>query len=106
MAVPGDGTQPVSVTHCEDVAKLVGSVVGRESMAGNEIFNCGTDTLCTYNDICAAAARGLGKSNALVAALPAGTRAEIEFFPSSVSCVLDVVIIPTRGGKKILRFFF
>merc|ERR1711924_304427 len=30
MPVPADAQQPVSVTHCEDVASLIGSVIGKE----------------------------------------------------------------------------
>ena len=33
MPVPADAQQPVSVTHCEDVASLIGSVVGKEKEA-------------------------------------------------------------------------
>ncbi|KAH8055957.1 NAD dependent epimerase [Aureococcus anophagefferens] len=67
MAVPADAQQPVSLTHCEDVAALMASVVGKEGAAADQIFNCGTNKMCSYDDVCIAAAKALGKSEALVA---------------------------------------
>jgi len=46
--VPADAQQPASVTHCEDVAALLASVVGKEEAAGGEIFNCGTNKMCSW----------------------------------------------------------
>ena len=83
MAVPGDAQQPVSVTHSEDVAALLASVIGKEDQAKNEVFNCGTDKLCTYNEVCAAAARGLKKEHALVATLDPLTKSSFPFRPNA-----------------------
>ena len=83
MPVPADAQQPVSVTHCEDVASLIGSVVGKESEAGGEIFNCGTNKMCSYDDVCIAAAKALGKPEALVVALPPDTKSSFPFRPNA-----------------------
>ncbi|KAJ8613886.1 hypothetical protein CTAYLR_008691 [Chrysophaeum taylorii] len=83
LAVPGDAQQPVSVTHCEDVATLLASVVGNELEAANQVFNCGTDKLCSYDDLCRAAARGLGKPPPVVASLPPGTKSTFPFRPNA-----------------------
>merc|ERR1712183_154614 len=55
LGVPHGGSQRVSVTHSEDVAELVSSVVGKEDAAGGEIFNCGTSDTVTYMALCVAA---------------------------------------------------
>lgn len=39
--LPGDGSQLASVSHVEDVASMMTSVVGREDAAARQIFNCG-----------------------------------------------------------------
>eukprot|EP00629_Pelagomonadales_sp_RCC1024_P015608 CAMPEP_0119260470 /NCGR_PEP_ID=MMETSP1329-20130426/839_1 /TAXON_ID=114041 /ORGANISM="Genus nov. species nov., Strain RCC1024" /LENGTH=364 /DNA_ID=CAMNT_0007259893 /DNA_START=82 /DNA_END=1176 /DNA_ORIENTATION=- len=82
MAVPADAQQPASVTHCEDVAALLASVVGKEEAAGGEIFNCGTNKMCSYDDLCIAAAKAVGKE-ALVVALPPDTKSSFPFRPNA-----------------------
>jgi nucleoside-diphosphate-sugar epimerase len=39
--LPGDGSQLASVSHVEDVASMMTSVVGKEDAAARQIFNCG-----------------------------------------------------------------
>mmetsp|Transcript_11217 Transcript_11217/g.33850 ORF Transcript_11217/g.33850 Transcript_11217/m.33850 type:complete len:369 (+) Transcript_11217:134-1240(+) len=89
MAVPADAQQPVSVTHCEDVASLLGSVVGKEDAAADQIFNCGANKLCSYDDVCIAAAKALGKE-ALVAALPPDTKSSFPFRPNAEGFAVSV----------------
>lgn len=83
MAVPGDAQQPVSITHCEDVAALIASVVGKEVAAGGQIFNCGTDKLVSYGEVCATAAKAVGRDSAVVATLPPGTKSSFPFRPNA-----------------------
>ena len=83
MAVPADAQQPVSLTHCEDVAALMASVVGKEGAAADQIFNCGTNKMCSYDDVCIAAAKALGKPEALVVALPPDTKSSFPFRPNA-----------------------
>ena len=83
MAVPADAQQPVSLTHCEDVAALLASVVGKEADAADQIFNCGTNKMCSYDDVCIAAAKALGKPEALVVALPPDTKSSFPFRPNA-----------------------
>ena len=102
MPVPADAQQPVSVTHCEDVASLIGSVVGKESEAGGEIFNCGTNKMCSYDDVCIAAAQALGKE-ALVTALPPDTKSSFPFRPNAEGFAVRVRKVMSTwlgGGAK------
>eukprot|EP00283_Hemiselmis_rufescens_P003368 CAMPEP_0173420062 /NCGR_PEP_ID=MMETSP1357-20121228/1690_1 /TAXON_ID=77926 /ORGANISM="Hemiselmis rufescens, Strain PCC563" /LENGTH=363 /DNA_ID=CAMNT_0014382809 /DNA_START=19 /DNA_END=1110 /DNA_ORIENTATION=- len=59
--LPGDGKQLASVTNCEDVAAMMTSVVGKEEAAAKQVFNCGTDDLVSYEDICSMVAKVAGK---------------------------------------------
>jgi len=97
MAVPADAQQPVSITHCEDVASLISSVVGKESEAGGEIFNCGTDKMCSYDDVCNAAAKALGKE-ASVAALPPDTKTSFPFRPNAEGFAVRVKKVMEKTG--------
>lgn len=83
MAVPGDAQQPVSITHCEDVAELLSCVVGNEDKAKGQVFNCGTDKMCSYDDVCQAAAKALGKPPPIVGSLPPGTKSSFPFRPNA-----------------------
>jgi hypothetical protein len=60
IPIPGDGTQKVSLTNSEDVAAILASVLNDEAAAIEQrFFNCGTDDLCTYDEVaymCAEAA--------------------------------------------------
>ena len=99
MPVPADAQQPVSVTHCEDVASLIGSVVGKEKEAGGEIFNCGTNKMCSYDDVCIAAAQALGKE-ALVTALPPDTKSSFPFRPNAEGFAVRVrKVMSTLGWE-------
>jgi len=99
MPVPADAQQPVSVTHCEDVASLIGSVVGKEKEAGGEIFNCGTNKMCSYDDVCIAAANALGKE-ALVTALPPDTKSSFPFRPNAEGFAVRVrKVMSTLGWE-------
>lgn len=97
MAVPGDAQQPVSLTHCADVADLLSSVVGNEQKAAGEVFNCGTSTMCSYDDVCLAAAAALGKPAPTVAALPVGTKSSFPFRPNAEGFAVRV-----RKAKDVL----
>ena len=99
MPVPADAQQPVSVTHCEDVASLIGSVIGKEKEAGGEIFNCGTNKMCSYDDVCIAAANALGKE-ALVTALPPDTKSSFPFRPNAEGFAVRVrKVMSTLGWE-------
>eukprot|EP00303_Exanthemachrysis_gayraliae_P009844 CAMPEP_0206016240 /NCGR_PEP_ID=MMETSP1464-20131121/22295_1 /ASSEMBLY_ACC=CAM_ASM_001124 /TAXON_ID=119497 /ORGANISM="Exanthemachrysis gayraliae, Strain RCC1523" /LENGTH=313 /DNA_ID=CAMNT_0053390047 /DNA_START=1 /DNA_END=939 /DNA_ORIENTATION=+ len=82
LPIPGDGSQVLSVTHCEDVATLMASVVGRETSAGGEVFNCGTTQLVTYDSLCFAVARALRK-DVFIKNIPAGTKTSFPFRPNA-----------------------
>jgi len=97
MAVPADAQQPASVTHAEDVAALIASCVGKEADAGGEIFNCGTDKMCSYDDLCLAAAKALGKPEALVVALPPDTKSSFPLRPNA-----EGFAVRTRKAKDVL----
>eukprot|EP00529_Nitzschia_sp_RCC80_P031736 CAMPEP_0113458142 /NCGR_PEP_ID=MMETSP0014_2-20120614/9768_1 /TAXON_ID=2857 /ORGANISM="Nitzschia sp." /LENGTH=355 /DNA_ID=CAMNT_0000349653 /DNA_START=118 /DNA_END=1185 /DNA_ORIENTATION=- /assembly_acc=CAM_ASM_000159 len=60
IPIPGDGTQKVSLTNSEDVSQILASPLNNEDAAVQQTyFNCGTDTLVSYDDVaylCAAAA--------------------------------------------------
>jgi len=60
--IPGDGKQRASVTNCEDVAAMMSSVVGQEDKAAGQVFNCGTDSMLTYEELCHAVAKVAGKT--------------------------------------------
>merc|ERR1719181_748751 len=81
LVVPGNGSQPVCVTHVEDVADQLASVVGKESIAGNNCFNCGTDKLVTYEAICEAAGDAVGR-NVDVQTGPIGEKSSFPFRPT------------------------
>jgi nucleoside-diphosphate-sugar epimerase len=52
VPIPGDGMQKVSLTNSKDVAAILASPLNNEAAAVQErIFNCGTDTFYTYNDV-------------------------------------------------------
>jgi len=59
--LPGDGKQLASVTNCEDVASMMTSVVGNEAAAAKQVFNCGTDDLISYEELCNMVAKVAGK---------------------------------------------
>eukprot|EP00931_Biecheleriopsis_adriatica_P038782 TRINITY_DN2216_c0_g2_i4.p1 TRINITY_DN2216_c0_g2~~TRINITY_DN2216_c0_g2_i4.p1 ORF type:complete len:801 (+),score=204.81 TRINITY_DN2216_c0_g2_i4:69-2471(+) len=89
MPVPGDASQPVNVAHCEDVAALLSGVVGRETAAGGEVFNCGTVAQVTYQQLCEAAGKAVGKP-AKVVSLPAGTKTSFPFRPNAEGFYVNV----------------
>lgn len=66
LPIPGDGTQKVSLTNAEDVASLLASPLNDEAAAIEQrFFNCGTDQLCSYDEVaymCAEAA-GISKDD-------------------------------------------
>ena len=102
---------PVCVTHAEDVADQLASVVGagararacaprrrafrraltrtpaprrsagKESIARNNCFSCGTDKLVTYEDICEAAGDAMGR-NVDVQTGPIGEKSSFPFRPT------------------------
>mmetsp|Transcript_132123 Transcript_132123/g.263659 ORF Transcript_132123/g.263659 Transcript_132123/m.263659 type:complete len:428 (+) Transcript_132123:60-1343(+) len=89
LPVPGDASQPVNVAHCEDVASLLSSVVGKEDAAGGEVFNCGTSSNVTYKELCDAAGKAVGK-DAEIVAIPAGTKTSFPFRPNQEGFYVNV----------------
>ncbi|CAN0004699.1 unnamed protein product, partial [Phaeothamnion confervicola] len=51
IPLPKHGDQFVCVTHAEDVANMMASVVGNEAAAAGQVFNCATDRYITYNSL-------------------------------------------------------
>jgi len=97
MGVPGDAQQPVSITHVDDVAGMLACVVGNEAKAGGEIFNCGTSTMCAYDDVCIAAAEAFGKSKPVIASLKPDTKSSFPFRPNA-----EGFAVRTRKAKQVL----
>jgi len=60
--LPGDGSQMASVSHVEDVASMMTSVVGKEAEAAGQVFNCGTESFVSYQQICDIVASTVGKT--------------------------------------------
>jgi len=89
LPVPGDASQPVNVAHCEDVASLLSSVVGKEDAAGGEVFNCGTSGNVSYKELCDAAGKAVGKDVEVVA-IPAGTKTSFPFRPNQEGFYVSV----------------
>ncbi|CAM9379977.1 unnamed protein product [Pylaiella littoralis] len=50
VPLPLHGDQLVALTHAEDVASMLASVVGNEN-AANQVFNCASDRYITYNGL-------------------------------------------------------
>jgi nucleoside-diphosphate-sugar epimerase len=69
LPIPNDGSQKVSLTNSEDVARLLASPLNNEAAAIEQrVFNCGTDQLHTYDEVaylCAEAA-GIPKENVMI----------------------------------------
>jgi len=59
--LPGDGKQLASVSHVEDVAAMMAAVVGQEDKAKGQIFNCGTESCVSYEEICNVVGKVVGK---------------------------------------------
>jgi nucleoside-diphosphate-sugar epimerase len=78
----GKDAQHAKLAHCEDVAELLSSVVGKEEEAGGEVFNCGTADQVTYRAVCEAAGNAAGKEVKIVG-LPAGTKTSFPFRPNA-----------------------
>jgi len=63
LPIPGDGTQLVSLTNSEDVARLLAcAATSTEAAVTQQIFNCGTDKLVSYNDLAYLCADAAGVS--------------------------------------------
>lgn len=89
LGVPGDGSQPVNLAHCEDVASLVSSVVGKEDAAGGEVFNCGTSDTVTYKAVCEAAGKAFEKEPTIVET-PAGKWTSFPFSKQAEGFYINV----------------
>merc|ERR1712187_50094 len=89
MGVPGDASQPVNLEHCEDVADLLSSVIGKEDAAGGEVFNCGTADQVSYRAVCHASGDALGKTVDIME-LPAGTKTSFPFRPNAEGFYVNV----------------
>jgi len=60
--LPGDGSQLASVSHVEDVAGMISAVVGKEAQAAGQVFNCGTESFVSYQQICDLVGNTVGKA--------------------------------------------
>ncbi|KAJ1632232.1 hypothetical protein T492DRAFT_990713 [Pavlovales sp. CCMP2436] len=89
MPLPGDGTQPASLTHCEDVASLLASVAGQEDKAADQVFNCAASASLTYTQIAEIAASATGKP-ANIQYLPAGTKTSFPLRPNKEGFYVSV----------------
>mmetsp|Transcript_8063 Transcript_8063/g.19503 ORF Transcript_8063/g.19503 Transcript_8063/m.19503 type:complete len:412 (-) Transcript_8063:1145-2380(-) len=69
LPIPGDGTQKVSLTNSQDVAKLLTAPLDNEEAAVEQrFFNCGNDKLYSYEEVaymCAEAA-GIAKEKVMI----------------------------------------
>jgi nucleoside-diphosphate-sugar epimerase len=86
VGVPGDSSESGNLAHCEDVAALLSSVVGREEAASGGVFNCGTSDQITHKAVCEAVGKAVGR-DVKVAGLSAGTRTSYPFRPNAESYV-------------------
>ncbi|KAG8459261.1 hypothetical protein KFE25_014106 [Diacronema lutheri] len=87
--LPGDGSQPASLTHCADVAALLASVAGQEAKAAGQIFNCAAPATLTYRQVAELAAAASGKP-ANIQYLPAGSKTSFPFRPNSEGFYVNV----------------
>ena len=62
LPIPNGGDQLVSLTNSVDVAKLLAAAVGNKAAVG-EIFNCATDTVVGYDELCQRVGKVCGKDN-------------------------------------------
>ena len=60
VPVPGDGTQPVTMTHAADNAQMICNAIGNDAAVG-QAFNCATTSLISYGELVAACAGAAGK---------------------------------------------
>jgi len=103
LPVPGDASQPVNVAHCEDVASLLSSVVGKEEAAGGEVFNCGTSSNVTYQELCDAAGKAAGKPVEVVS-LAAGTKTSFPFRPNPEGFYVNVDKAKSKLGWEGAKY--
>lgn len=59
--LPGDGSFRTTLTHAEDVAGMMASVVGKEEAAKGQVFNCATDVRISHKELVQAIAKVVGK---------------------------------------------
>jgi len=59
--LPGDGSFRTTLTNAEDVASMLASVVGKESEAKGQVFNCATDVLLSHKELVTLCAKAAGK---------------------------------------------
>jgi len=103
MPVPGDASQPVNVAHCEDVASLLSSVVGKEEAAGGEVFNCGTSGNVSYQELCDAAGKATGKPVEVVS-IAAGTKTSFPFRPNQEGFYVNVDKAKSKLGWEGAKY--
>jgi nucleoside-diphosphate-sugar epimerase len=103
LPVPGDASQPVNVAHCEDVASLLSSVVGKEEAAGGEVFNCGTSSNVTYQELCDAAGKAVGKPVEVVS-IAAGTKTSFPFRPNQEGFYVNVDKAKSKLGWEGAKY--
>jgi len=100
LPIPGDGTQKVSLTNAQDVACLLASVLNNEAAAVDQkIFNCGTDQLCSYDEVaylCAEAA-GIPKEKVMIEHYDADVFGKAQF-PFRMT---DFYVSPDMAKAKI-----
>eukprot|EP00440_Ansanella_granifera_P000465 gb/GFBE01000505.1/.p1 GENE.gb/GFBE01000505.1/~~gb/GFBE01000505.1/.p1 ORF type:complete len:411 (+),score=108.61 gb/GFBE01000505.1/:1-1233(+) len=64
--LPADGGLRTTLTHAEDVAGMLASVVGKESAAAGQVFNCANDVLISHKEVVEICAQAAGKNPAAV----------------------------------------
>lgn len=82
LCIPGNGEQPVSLTHVSDIADLVSRVVGKEDVAANNYFNAGAGVCPSYNDVAKACGKALGKP-VDIRQIPADSKTSFPFRPNA-----------------------
>jgi nucleoside-diphosphate-sugar epimerase len=79
--LPGNGEQLLSISHVEDVAGMLSSVVGKEAAASGQVFNCGTDSFVSYRALCELVGETVGRKPKIVTYNPTDFELPKGFFP-------------------------
>ena len=85
--LPKDGSLFTTLTNSEDVAGMMASVVGKESEANGQIFNCAGDELLSHLDVVKMIATALGKD-------PKDVVSKVVFYdPASLTLGCTIVLL-------------
>jgi len=66
IPLPVDGSLTTTLTHAADVASMMASVVGKESQAKGQVFNCATDVRISHKELTEMIAGVVGKQPKIV----------------------------------------